>query len=42
MATNKELLDQMYGNTTEEADTSGISGLDFNFLAKDATAAQRL
>ena len=42
MATNKELLDQMYGNTTEEADTSGISGLDFGFLGKDTTAAQRL
>jgi len=40
---NQQLvLEALSGTTTEEADTSGISGLDFNFLAKDASAAQRL
>jgi hypothetical protein len=42
---NEELLAEITGGNISpgaEANTSGISGLDFGFLGKDTTAAQRL
>ena len=46
MVSTQEMIAMALGTNQEEqtteADTSGISGLDFGFLGKDTTAAQRL